>query len=158
MTLDEAIKHAEEVAEEHTKYNIYGGFESCDECAEEHRQLAEWLKDYKRLLEHSRWIPIKSRPLTDEEKQKYLNCELGYTDGLIMDINDGLDEFSIFECELPDLDEENVLVTTKFGYVCSTTFYRDIDYGCYFEGFEDEGDITAWMPLPEPYEPQESEG
>ena len=52
MTLDEAIKHAEEVAEEHTKYNRYGGFESCDECAEEHRQLAKWLKDYKRLLEH----------------------------------------------------------------------------------------------------------
>ena len=51
MTLEEAIKHAEEVAEEHTKYNIYGGFESCDECAKEHRQLAEWLKDYKRLLE-----------------------------------------------------------------------------------------------------------
>ena len=51
MTLEEAIKHAEEVAEEHTKYNRYGGFEGCDECAEEHRQLAEWLKDYKRLLE-----------------------------------------------------------------------------------------------------------
>ena len=51
MTLDEAIKHAENVAEEHTKYNRYGGFESCDECAAEYRQLAEWLKDYKRLLE-----------------------------------------------------------------------------------------------------------
>lgn len=48
MTIDEAIKHAEEVAEEHTKYNIYGGFESCDECAEEHRQLAEWLRELKR--------------------------------------------------------------------------------------------------------------
>ena len=101
--------------------------------------------------EQPKWIPVKSRPLTDEEKQQYLNCELGYTDGLIMDINDGLDEISIFECELPDLDEENVLVTTKFGYVCPTTFYRDIDYGCYFEGFEDEGDITAWMPMPNPY-------
>ena len=47
MTPDEAIKHAEEVAEEHTKYNRYGGFESCDECAKEHRQLAEWLKELK---------------------------------------------------------------------------------------------------------------
>ena len=47
MTLDEAIKHAEEVAEEHTKYNFYGGYESCDEIAEEHRQLAEWLKELK---------------------------------------------------------------------------------------------------------------
>ena len=45
MTLDEAIKHAEEVANGMTAQG------KCPECAEEHRQLAEWLKDYKRLLE-----------------------------------------------------------------------------------------------------------
>lgn len=39
MTLDEAIKHAEEVADG-----------KCDKCAEEHRQLAEWLRDYKKIL------------------------------------------------------------------------------------------------------------
>lgn len=43
MTLDEAIKHCEEVA------NDRAG--CCEDCAEEHRQLAEWLKDYKRLKE-----------------------------------------------------------------------------------------------------------
>ena len=48
LSLDEAIKHCEEVAEEHTKYNFYGGFESCDECASEHRQLAEWLRELKK--------------------------------------------------------------------------------------------------------------
>ena len=46
MTLDEAIEHSEEMAKIHcvlkNKYN--------QKCAEEHRQLAEWLKDYKRLL------------------------------------------------------------------------------------------------------------
>ena len=51
MTLDEAIKHAEEVAEAYTKYNIYGDFESCDECGKEHQQLAEWLKELKQLRE-----------------------------------------------------------------------------------------------------------
>ena len=35
MTLDEAIKHAEEVAEQN---------KGCQKCAEEHRQLAKWLK------------------------------------------------------------------------------------------------------------------
>jgi len=53
MTIDEAIKHCEEVAEAHTKFNSYGGYESCDECAADHRQLAEWLtelKEAKRLL------------------------------------------------------------------------------------------------------------
>ena len=53
LTLEDAISHCLEVAEEHTKYNSFGGFESCDECAKEHRQLAEWLrelKEAKRLL------------------------------------------------------------------------------------------------------------
>ena len=58
MTLDEAIKHAEEVAETKEKQIKREDWEkgslteeSCIACAEEHRQLAEWLKDYKRLLE-----------------------------------------------------------------------------------------------------------
>lgn len=56
LTLEEAISHCLEVAEEHTKYNSFGGFESCDECAKEHRQLAEWLqelKEAKRLLKEA---------------------------------------------------------------------------------------------------------
>lgn len=40
MTLDEAIKHCEEVADS-----------KCDECGAEHRQLAEWLKELKELKE-----------------------------------------------------------------------------------------------------------
>ena len=58
MTLEEAIKHCEEVAEE---LDMKAGFETdneryamsgeerkqCKECAEEHRQLAEWLKELK---------------------------------------------------------------------------------------------------------------
>lgn len=62
MTLEEAIKHAEEVAEEKFNNAVYimdksksdialENAEECKRCAEEHRQLAEWLKDYKRLLE-----------------------------------------------------------------------------------------------------------
>jgi hypothetical protein len=56
MTIDEAIKHAEEVAEEKENEGKLlcqseGASIGCLTCAEEHRQLAEWLKDYKRLLE-----------------------------------------------------------------------------------------------------------
>ena len=43
MKLEDAIQHCEEVA------NDRAG--CCEDCVEEHRQLAEWLKDYKRLLE-----------------------------------------------------------------------------------------------------------
>lgn len=50
MTLDEAIKHARDKANEQ-KY--YASFErgkhiqSCKKCAEEHEQLAKWLEEFK---------------------------------------------------------------------------------------------------------------
>lgn len=54
MTLDEEIKYAEEVAELNEEcariYNEQGEVIascSCKECAEEHRQLAEWLRELK---------------------------------------------------------------------------------------------------------------
>ena len=58
MTLDEAIKHAEEVMIENLEKTMNRNSSDpiaiqCYECADEHRQLAEWLKDYKRLLEQT---------------------------------------------------------------------------------------------------------
>lgn len=59
MNLDEAIKHAEEVAEENEEiYEAHCRIYSkevvekypsppCKKCAEEHRQLAEWLRELK---------------------------------------------------------------------------------------------------------------
>lgn len=83
MTIDEAIKHCEEVAEEHTRYNRYGGFESwndvnCAECAKEHRQLANWLKELKHLREQdpcedaiSRQALLNMYECLDEESRVY---------------------------------------------------------------------------------------
>lgn len=59
ITLDEAIKHMEEVAKEKEKdarfYSVTRPDKERKEysikTANEHRQLAEWLKDYKRLLD-----------------------------------------------------------------------------------------------------------
>ena len=60
MTLDDAIKHAEEKAKENYKeaYNeIRQGFEQwarkCAECAHDHRQLAEWLKELRQYCERN---------------------------------------------------------------------------------------------------------
>ncbi len=69
MTLDEAIKHCQEVAEENQAIadacDYYGdNMAKCEKCADEHRQLAEWLKDYKRLLEQQ----------PNDETIKYLEC------------------------------------------------------------------------------------
>lgn len=75
MTLDEAIKHAEEVAdkkerekqkwgkwlENDSDYRAVAEKVSCELCAEEHRQLAEWLKELKQLREQTRWIPVSKQ-------------------------------------------------------------------------------------------------
>ena len=59
MTLDEIIKHCEEVAE--VQYDLYDCYlqlgeqgdhvQNCLECGTEHLQVAEWLKLLKRILE-----------------------------------------------------------------------------------------------------------
>lgn len=52
MTIDEAIKHAKEVA----------GDSRCTECAKEiAKQLASWLEELKELWEKSKWIPCSER-------------------------------------------------------------------------------------------------
>lgn len=56
MTIDEAIKHAKEVA----------GDSRCTECAKEiAKQLASWLEELKELREKSKWIPANRPPEDD---------------------------------------------------------------------------------------------
>ena len=72
MTLDEAIKHCEEVAEQNEKESklweggVTEAFKQKEqklcECASEHRQLAEWLRELKALKEN------------DDVKDVFENC------------------------------------------------------------------------------------
>ena len=91
----------------------------------------------KALEQEPKWIPMTARPMTEEEQEHYR--EWSDVDGAM-----------IFDCELPE-DGQEVLVSYG-GYVCVDTFCKDD--GCYFEGV-DIDDVDAWMPLPEPYDPQE---
>lgn len=79
---------------------------------------------------YGKWIPIKTRELTEEEKEEYPD----YT--------------FMYDCKLPE-DGEEVLVTKWNGDTALDTFCRDDS--CYFENYYDEGDVIAWMPKPEPY-------
>lgn len=78
MTIDEAIAHAREITNfnrEHMDENFYNDQVNelykakCCECAEEHEQLAEWLEDYKRLLE------VEKSVLTNEDGYLATMCE-----------------------------------------------------------------------------------
>jgi len=97
MTIDERINKAEEdakVAEIEAKWGIGSYFIDRTEAlkyAKECRQLAEWLKELKRLREQTSWIPITERP--PEDHDRYL---ITTDDGMVEMINYG------YTNDLPD--------------------------------------------------------
>ena len=137
MTLDEAIKHCLEVAERNTQ-GLYdaialGGqsptqeeIANCEQCAAEHRQLAEWLTDYKELKSTDvqpvdRWISVDEKlPKTDES---VLVC---------VAINKNLKGFG--ECK-PEM---------RIGWL------DDGDKWALQFSNMDYSEVLCWMPLPEP--------
>ena len=85
MTLDEAIKHAEEVADrceyEASRYDMTDAYEShmaCEEgvCGEEHRQLAEWLKELKQFKAAGK--DAKDEVIAEIDRQGEWLAEAGY--------------------------------------------------------------------------------
>lgn len=81
LTLDEAIKHCLEVAENNEQFasGKWIGSEGeanrqeCEQCAADHRQLAEWLmelKEAKRLLK----LAINDFAKLDRENTRNKNC------------------------------------------------------------------------------------
>ena len=129
MTLDEAIKDMETIAEENQRVvdtkdvtidmlfcddeEIEERLEKYQKSAENYRQLAEWLKELKQLRERTRWIPVGEK--------------------------------------LPE-EKVEVLATTGWESITIAERYSANDYFIN-EGATnaDEDDIIAWMPLPEPY-------
>ena len=136
MTLDRAIKHCEEIAEEQDKlckrYDDASGYsrshneairttdaKKCEKCANEHRQLAKWLKELKQLREQISWIPTSERQ--PEGNGNYLAF---YHDS---DGTADLEYMMVDHCNAGGgwLHEKNGRKTYK--------------------------KVKAWMPLPEPY-------
>jgi len=82
MTIDEAIAHCLKVAEQQEisaddreMYSEmlgedYRGFEEgCQQCAAEHRQLAEWLTNYKNLQEENKVLTQECDRLIKEKSE-----------------------------------------------------------------------------------------
>lgn len=132
MTLDEAIKHCEEVAEELRNVDmgeldtLYCGDteciearkNDCIECASEHKQLAEWLKELKQLREQTRWTPCSERL---PEENEYVGDVCKYD-----------------------------LIQDEYGDMCvahlSSVGWIPINS---LKAISDE--VIAWRPLPKPY-------
>ncbi len=122
MTLDEAIKNTEEVADtnERLSKTIRPAMQLIDygKCAERHRQLAEWLKELKQLREQTRWIPVSER--TPEHPNPNPEFE-----GKPLDI--------YLVCKRDNIP------------------FRAFWNGKHFTDGWTSLDVDAWMPLPKPY-------
>lgn len=110
--------------------------EVCEECVKypncDHTIQDDVTETIIKALEQTGWIPIKTRPMTEEEKEE-IGHEYAY----------------MYDCPLPD-DAQDVLITDCYGNVEIDTFCRDLE-GFYFETNCDDGEAVAWMPKPEPY-------
>lgn len=95
------------------------------------------IMEQRKVRKMSEWIPMTTRPMTEEEKEDYKE-QLEYCDSAV-----------IYDCPLPE-DGQEVLITVYLDSVQIDTFYNDPVEGCYFDGYDIE-DVKAWMPLPEPY-------
>lgn len=89
----------------------------------------------------SAWIPVKTRPCTDEEYEDLFE-PWGY------DIP--REEVKMFDCPMPD-DGQEILISSKRGFVGVDICYREEDNVISLESNEDFENIAAWMPYPEPY-------
>ena len=87
------------------------------------------------------WIPIKFRPMTDEEvkeQEEKWGCTLADNEKIM------------FDCPLP-VDGQDILISKIWGVSLDTcTYDPDEGYGLEMNG--DWDGVSAWMPLPEKYE------
>ena len=91
------------------------------------------------------WIPVKFRPM-DSEEREYWEDQFG---------EELADEDAVmFDCPMPE-DGQEILVSYRKWIAMDKC---EIDGGCYgLEGNGDWDDVTAWMPLPEPYKDEVTE-
>ena len=80
MTIDEAIAKYKEIANTDANCPAHCNI-SCDKCVQESKQIAEWLEDYRRLLEFEKSV------LANEDGYLATMCErIGY--------NKAIDDFA----------------------------------------------------------------
>jgi len=182
MTLDEAIKHAEEVAEEkeneaqdleYSKLDWKYEANQCSKCSEEHRQLAEWLKELKDYRER---IPSYEAGYNDAKREIALSGEYqrAYERGKKdaeqtrwIPVSERVPQECIhtYDNNFHDYTRsESVSVTIKNEVTNSVYVFRDLAYisngewyidNCYDHDRFKNCSVIAWMPRPKPYEPQE---
>lgn len=178
MTLDEAIIRLKEKAKEYErKLKMYKGINkdkplfreeenACKLCVEEHRQLAEWLKDYKRLKEQESCedcisrkaaiVQLSYNKIGNDDYEMIIQDDINTIKALPPVILKSKTSWIPVSEKLPEKNVE-VLATTESGYITIAEWF-EYDHWFIHEGSSNAhtDELTAWMPLPPSY--QEEEG
>ena len=91
--LDEAIKHCEEVAEEQEKKarkkndGTMSTRIKCEECAKEHRQLAEWLKELKNYKDARVGCEYCKHKFREQHERPCSLCQRNFMDMFEREVN-----------------------------------------------------------------------
>ena len=101
--------------------------------------MVEVAEPHGRLID-AEWIPVSWHEITEAER-----AENGYPKDWVV----------FMDCEMPS-DEEEILVTTRYGRVEKDVCYEDGEFSL-DSGYDWIDDVVAWMPLPEPYKESEEE-
>lgn len=157
MTIDEVIKQIEKIVEDNQRIVDTHRFSDvltieeayCDDTeiieerlavhqkrADDFRQLAEWLKELKRLREQTRWIPVNERLPKPQE-----------------DGNSDRSRRLLVTIEVKRFSNGCVSKDT-----CVTEGYYRFSDKKWYTRIRNDVNVVAWQPLPEPYkEEKESE-
>ena len=120
--------------------------EQCDEDEWMHPgfiKVKRLLTKLEKMQSAQQWIPIKTRPMTEEERWNFEeHC------GVQLDDEDAV----FFDCPMPD-EGQRIWVQTKNGYIFDDVCDGSDDF-IGLEGNGDWDDIVAWMPMfiPDKYE------
>lgn len=91
-------------------------------------------------IEIPSWIPIVTRPMTEEEYEEFCESHDWY-----LEESDRL----YFIGQMPE-DGQDILISTQYGVTFDTCLY-DPEFGYGLEQHDDWNNVLAWMPLPKPY-------
>lgn len=92
-------------------------------------------------VKFGQWIPVTSRPMTMEEYEE---------NDYVREYDIPFEDAKVFTCPLPE-DGQEILISHG-GYVDQDIVSWE-DGFIALENFEYFEEISAWMPLPEPYNP-----
>lgn len=108
--------------------------------AEEYQRIIDRFMAFASAQPEPEWIPFKTRPLTEEEKEEYPEW------------------YSILDCKLPDDGQQILISVSVHGHECVQYDEFYTDDGSYLDsGYEIGTEAVAWMPLPEPYKERRKE-